>query len=173
MQNAFPPLTIMQEFRRAKAVCQRNPGIRQICRTDKSSAQVALSVEQQVVERKACGLKPDQAKSSRLAVRLSDSEREFVSQHAKTAHLTLSEYFRASILGPGYVSRIDPTKRQLLLDVSRELGRHGNNLNQIAHHLNAGIIDPINGHDTLSVLARSLLSAYQNVRESLTEGKQY
>ncbi len=173
MQPAFSPLTIMQEFRRAKAVCQRNPVVRQTCRTAKSSAQVAPWVRPQAVSPKACVLKHGRKRPHRLMARFSEDERETVIGKAKMSSLSVNEFIRASILGAGYVSRIDPTKRQLLLEASRELGHQGNNLNQIAKHLNGGILDPMNGNDMLSVLARSLLAAHQTVRKALTEGEIY
>jgi hypothetical protein len=167
------PISLVQlEFRRARALCNRSiPLGKYDALKIKSSAQVALSVEQQVVERKASGLKPEKAKTFRLAVRLSEHERETVVRRAEKACLTLSEYFRASILGPEFVSNNDPVKRELLKNISRELGRQGNNLNQIAKHLNAKMASLDQGNSMLAMIARSLLSAHQAVRQALTEGK--
>jgi len=171
MDDSFPSLTYLQ-FRRAKALCKRSARITfDTAGKTKSSAQVALSVEQQVVERKACGLKPDKSKPFRLAVRLSENEREHVVRQAEKARLTLSEYFRASILGPEFVSNIDPVRQKQLQDISRELGRQGNNLNQIAKHLNGGTASPEQGESMLAMLTRSLLSAHKAVRHALAEGR--
>lgn len=84
--DSFPSLTYLQ-FRRAKALCRRGARITHLNGDKpKSCAQVALSVEQQVVERKACGLKPDKSKPFRLAVRLSENEREHVVRQAEKAY---------------------------------------------------------------------------------------
>ncbi|MCL2505526.1 MAG: plasmid mobilization relaxosome protein MobC, partial [Alphaproteobacteria bacterium] len=80
-------------------------------------------------------------------------------------------YIRASVLGAGYVSAIDPTKHQLLINIQRELNKQGTNLNQIAKHLNAGILNPFQGKDHLSLLARSLLNAHSSVRLALSESR--
>lgn len=84
----------------------------------------------------------------------------------------MSKYFRAAILGPDYVAQTDPAKHELLRQLGRELGRQGTNLNQIAHQLNAGSINPHEGDSMLSQLARSLLAAHRAVRLALTEGRQ-
>jgi len=137
----------------------------------KSSAQVALSVEQMLVQRRSGGLKPDKSRPFHIGIRLSQNERELVVQHAEKSGLTISEYVRASVLGAGYASSIDPVKRQQLVDANRELSRQGNNLNQIAKHLNAGIASPEQGESMLDILARGLLAAYTSVRKALAEGQ--
>ena len=138
----------------------------------KSFAQVALCVEQHVVERKACGLKPDQERSSRLAVRLSDSERDYVKRKAKTARLSLSEYIRVSVLGDVYVSTVDPERQKLLHELSRELGKQGSNLNQIAKHLNTRG-ESQQGEGMLAELFDSLVDAHNAVRRAMAERKLY
>ncbi len=85
----------------------------------------------------------------------------------------MSDYFRASILGPGYAVTIDPMKRQLLQDMLRELNRQGNNLNQIARLLNAGNMTPDHGERELARLTYALIAAQRAVREALAEGKTY
>ena len=137
-----------------------------------SSAQVATYVGQQAVGHMSGGLKPKDSKPFRISVRFSEMEREILVRQAEKSCLTVSEYIRASVLGAGYLSAIDPVKRQLLKNVSRELGRQGNNLNQIAKHLNAGVALPEQGNSMLAMITRSLLSAHQIVRQALTEGMQ-
>ena len=141
-------------------------------KTSKSFAQVALCVEQHVVERKACGLKPDQERTSRLAVRLSDSERDYVRKRAKTARLSLSEYIRVSVLGDAYVSTVDPERQKLLHELSRELGKQGSNLNQIAKHLNTRG-ESQQGEGMLAELFDSLVAAHNAVRRAMAERKRY
>ena len=138
---------------------------------EKSSAQVALSVGQQVVGRKSCVLKHGESKPFRITARFSECEREILVRQAEESRLTVSEYIRASVLGQRYVSSIDPVKRELLRNVSRELGKQGGNLNQIAKHLNSGTSSPEQGNSMLAIIARSLLSAHSTVRNTLAEGR--
>ena len=165
---------IQLQFLNAKVLCKRQgPARPQNLRNKKSYAQVAPSVEQRVVRQSSGGLKPRESKPYRLGVRLSENEHEIVVRHAQNAGLTVSEYVRVSALGPTYASSIDPVKRQLLQDISRELGRQGNNLNQIAKHLNAGTTSSTEGDSMLGMIARSLLSAHMKVARALAEGKRY
>ncbi len=138
-----------------------------------SFTQVAPSVQRQAVSHRACGLKPENSRVSHIGIRFTTQEREFVVQQAKKSCLTLSEYIRASSLGPGYAATIDPMKRQLLQDAIRELNRQGNNLNQIARQLNTGHLTPEQGERELTRLERALIAAQRAVRHALTEGKSY
>lgn len=191
MTDTPKPLSPMQQaFRQAgKSVCNRyavlndmtpvqqvshvEQNVGQKCETGKSYAQVAPSVQRQAVSQRACGLKPGESRVSHIGIRFSVQEREFIVQQAKKTCLTLSEYIRASALGPGYAATIDPMKRQLLQDAIRELNRQGNNLNQIARHLNAGDMEPDQGERELSRLEQSLIAAQRAVRAALAEGKSY
>ena len=166
------PSLIEWQFRRAmKNVCYRKDHVEQKTGESKSTAQVAPFVQRSAVEQKSSGLKPERIRVFSIGIRLSQSERDSVVQQAQKARLTISEYVRASILGAGYVSAIDPVQRQFLLDVSRELGRQGTNLNQIAKQLNAGFISAEQGETILGLLARSLLNAHQDVRQALLVGR--
>ena len=163
---------IRAAFRRAqKDICSHQTKEEVVKREPKSYAQVATSVEHFAVQRLSGGLKPKKSRPFHIGIRLSDSEREIVVQQAEKSRLTLSEYVRASILGHGYVSAIDPMKQQLLLDAVRELSRQGNNLNQIAKRLNADHLSPEQGEHVLALLARSLLAAHGSVRYALAEGR--
>lgn len=177
---------IHRQFRLARlAICQRNRSVvrhppvkqkgdvTQITEKAKSYAQVAPSVQRQAVSQGACGLKPGESRVSHIGIRFAPQERAFIVQQAKKTCLTLSEYIRASALGPGYAATIDPMKRQLLQDAIRELNRQGNNLNQIARHLNAGDMEPDQGERELSRLEQSLIAAQRAVRAALAEGKDY
>ncbi len=139
----------------------------------KSAAQVATCVGQQAVGHVSGELKLNDSKSIRVSVRFSETEHEILVRHAEKSCLTVSEYIRASVLGAGYLSAIDPVKRELLKNVSRELGRQGNNLNQIAKHLNGGTASPEQGDSMLAIIARSLLSAHKTVRHALADGRKY
>lgn len=185
MTDKTSPSTMQLAFRQAgKALCQRNTSVEhthveqqksveQNSQNYKSYAQVAPSVQRQAVSQRACGLKPGESRVSHIGIRFSRQEREFIVQQAKNTSLTLSEYIRASALGPGYAATIDPMKRQLLKDAIRELNRQGNNLNQIARNLNAGNLTPNQAERELSRLELSLIAAQRAVRAALTEGKSY
>ncbi len=74
-----------------------------------------------------------------LHLRLTDVEYEVVSEAAKQAKLTLSEYTRRQLAG-----RKVTVKYEIVADVPElkkliaEFGKIGGNLNQIARHLNQG-----------------------------------
>ena len=74
-----------------------------------------------------------------LHLRLTDVEYEVVSEAAKQANLTLSEYTRRQLAG-----RKVSVKYEIVADVPElkkliaEFGKTGSNLNQIARHLNQG-----------------------------------
>ena len=169
-RHAFPLVHL--QFHRAKALCNRSiPLGKYDALKTKSSAQVALSVKQQAVKRKSGELKLGKSKHSFIGIRFEKNERETVVKHAEQSGLTISEYVRASVLGAGYISTIDPVKRELLQNISRELGRQGNNLNQIAKHLNGNKASPEQGDSLLAHIARSLLAAHKSVRLALAEGR--
>ncbi len=172
--NRYAALNNMTSAQQGSPVGQQvRQNVGQECETGKSYAQVATYVQRQAVERKSCGLKPENSRVSHIGIRFSPQEREFVVQQAQRSHLTISEYIRASALGPGYAATIDPMKRQLLTDTLRELNRQGNNLNQIARHLNGGNLTPDQGDRELALLAHSLMAAQRMVRRALAEGKTY
>lgn len=163
---------IQLQFRSAKAaICDRKDNVRQQGTKSKSYAQVETLVRPQAVSPKSGELKLGRKRHHRLMARFSEAEREIVTAKAQASHLSVNEFIRVSVLGAGYVSSTDPVKRKLLLDISRELGRQGNNLNQIAKHLNAGIAAPEQGDSMLAIIARSLLAAHKVVRQTLAEGQ--
>lgn len=152
------------------------PPVEQIVRQESLKGKNSLqepSVQRQAFSNGASGLKTEHSRVSHIGIRFTTEEREFVVQQAKKSCLTLSEYIRASSLGPGYAATIDPMKRQLLQDAIRELNRQGNNLNQIAIHLNTGILASEQGERELTRLEKALIAAQRAVRHALTEGKSY
>ena len=66
---------------------------------------------------------------------LSEEEKSKIQEKANKAGITMSEYVRRCALGRKIPSYGDVT---ILQNISAELGKIGSNLNQIAHHLNAG-----------------------------------
>ena len=188
--NNRPPIT--PQFRHtARAVCRpfglydslKNPAPPQSGETqersdilsdkkEKSFAQVAPLVRPPVVRPKPCELKLGRERPHRLMARFSDDEKAFVQRKAKTARLSLSEYIRVSVLGDVYVSTVDPERQKLLLNLSRELGHQGNNLNQIAKHLNTGG-ESQQGEGMLAAIFDSLVDAHNAVRRAMAERKRY
>jgi hypothetical protein len=104
-----------------------------------------------------------------LGVRFSQTEIEIVRGKAKTAGCSTNSYIRAAALGSSYRPPLDPGLKRALLLLTRELTAQGNNVNQIARHLNAGII-PSGQGAVLSALAASLEETLRRVREALGRG---
>jgi hypothetical protein len=86
-----------------------------------------------------------------VAARLTPSEYAAIAEKSAAAGLSLSAYARACLLGdPGLrAKRAPPLNRVALGEAIAALNRVGNNLNQIAHHLNAG------GHPDRAAIAAS------------------
>lgn len=63
----------------------------------------------------------------------------------------------------------DTELKRILLSLARELTAQGNNLNQVARRLNAGIAPAMHGA-TLEALTSSLKETLQQVREALARG---
>lgn len=159
-------------FRRAKIdLCSRKTKVENVQREPKSCAQVEISVKQQAVKQKSGGLKPEGGRAAFIGIRLSSQERQLVIGRAINSGLKLSAYARAALLGADYVTKHDPVRRELLRDLSVELGRQGNNLNQIAKQLNSGFVTQDDAYALLNDLGGSLVAAHNAVRLAMTEGK--
>ena len=178
--------SIHKQFRQAaKELCSETKNVGQkdaknVKQNFKSSAQVESSVAPHVAHSVAHVVAPHSAgsfpepqckKSYTHGLRLREGELDIIRGKAQELNMSVNAYIRASVLGAGYVSAIDPAKRQLLINIQSELNKQGSNLNQIAKHLNAGILNPYQGKDHLSLLARSLLNAHTSVRQALSEGR--
>ena len=101
----------------------------------------------------------------RLAqIRLDDAEQAKLEERASASGLSTGAYLRAAALGGAGV-RAKPrasVDRQLLARANADLNRVGNNINQIAHALNAGRDPPhvlaeamVDLRDVLSALRRA------------------
>ena len=74
-------------------------------------------------------------KSKRITIRLSEEEHNALIDKAAKAELRISALIRAALNH----ARIDPCdKKSVPLPLLRELNAIGNNLNQVARHLNFG-----------------------------------
>lgn len=90
-----------------------------------------------------------------VRARVTETEYAAIEERARRAGLSTAAYLRACALGDSgpRAKRAPPVNRELMATALADLNRVGNNLNQIAHHLNAG------GHpnQTLIVDARAEL----------------
>jgi hypothetical protein len=75
-----------------------------------------------------------------VKIALTEAERQSVEEKTASAGLSLSAYGRACLLGDAgpRARRAPPVHSLLLAEATAALNRVGNNINQIAHHLNAG-----------------------------------
>jgi hypothetical protein len=106
-----------------------------------------------------------------VLVPLLDEERAAVEERATTAGLSLAAYGRTCMLGAAgpRARKRAPVDRELLARTNADLNRVGNNLNQIAHALNAG------GSVILSEIAatsRELLATLTDIRRALGYDRQ-
>jgi len=168
LPNIFDQLEAAYGSRKTKT-----RAVQQMSDKTKSSAQVATSVRPQVVRPKSCGLKPKRNRPHRLMARFSDTEREIVDNKAREAFLSVNEFIRASVLGDGYVSRLDPVKKALLLKISHDLSKHGGHLGYIENYLRTDNSNPSEGNSMLAMVVRSLIAAHGAVNKALVMGLDY
>jgi hypothetical protein len=186
LTDKTPPILkpIQMQFRAAKSLCQRisvlslQPQSATVTASDagdgffkKSYAQVETLVLPQAVIPKSCGLKPRKKRPSPLTIRASESQKDCLRQKARAAGISLNRFALASALGSYYKPPADPGLIRVLLKISRELTAQGNNLNQIAKHLNSGTATAQQGQSLLDVLGRSLLRTHKSVRDALAHGE--
>ena len=139
----------------------------------KSSTQVETLVLPQAVIPKSCELKLKTAKAriSPLTIRVSKEQKESIRQKAQTAGVPVGRYVIAATLGADYKPPKDPELVGALLVLNRELTAQGNNLNQIAKHLNGGSASPAEGEGMLGMIGRSMLRTHKAIRGVLAHGK--
>jgi hypothetical protein len=138
----------------------------------KSYAQVAPSVSHSVSQ-KACGLKPKaklEEKSRTITVRFKIEELAVIKTKAQLAKCPTNTYIRAAALGSDYKPPINPELQKTLLAVNRELTSQGNNLNQIAKHLNSGTATPDQTVAMLDSIRVPLIRALLAVKAALVQG---
>ena len=98
-------------------------------------------------------------KSKRITIRLSEEEHDELIHKAAKAEMRISALIRAAIDS----AQIDPCdKKSVPLPLLREINAVGNNLNQIARHLNFG--NPID---------EAVLFTLSNIEERLDDLRQY
>ncbi len=140
-------------------------------------------VESLVLPNSSAGLKPggnaweedgtdrDSIKRpSPLTIRLSERQKKIIRAKAQAAAISVNRFVLAAALGSDYRPPADPELTRALLRVYRELNAQGNNLNQIARQLNAGLILPGQG-PMLDALAASIAETLRRVQTALAEGR--
>jgi len=161
-----------RNYRRANELHNRGEPISfGVHNKNKSCAQVAPSVEQNIVQQKPGGLKPNKIRPFNIGIRLTPHEREIVVQQAEKWGLTISEYVRKAAVEPLQPISKDPERYRHLENICRELKRQGTNLNQIARKFNAHVLSPPEAESLVHIIARPLMQAYQAVCHAMTEGK--
>lgn len=115
-------------------------------------------------------------RSKHLTLRLSPEERAAIDEAAERAGLTAGSYARDLLLNapaPRQVRR-PPVERRELARLLGELGRVGNNLNQIARNSNAGaFVDGVAMNEVMAgllILRDAILSALGRSPDSRTDG---
>lgn len=107
---------------------------------------------------------------SPLTIRLSERQRQIIRAKAQAAAISVNRFVLAAALGSDYKPPIDPELTRALLRVYRELNAQGNNLNQIARQLNAGLVLP--GQTAmLDALALSIQETLRRLQMALVEGR--
>jgi len=76
------------------------------------------------------------------AIRFNDAELAALHAAAERAGLTVGAYIRQTVLGapPPRQSRRPPVEKEALARILAQVGKIGSNVNQLAHHANAGSI---------------------------------
>lgn len=140
-------------------------------------------VESLVLPNSPGGLKPggitwdehaseyDSAKRpSPLTIRLSERQKRIIRAKAQAAAISVNRFVLAAALGSDYKPPADPELTRALLRVYRELNAQGNNLNQIARQLNAGLVLP-GQNAMLDALATSIVETLSRVQTALAESR--
>lgn len=103
----------------------------------------------------------------RLAVRLDPVERQTVDALARACGLPLAEYMRRCALHQ--TVRALPRLPEVNLKVYSELGRIGNNINQISASLNKQQLDGGTGAQRVAAALPKLYELIQDTRRQLVE----
>jgi len=109
-------------------------------------------------------------RKSPLTLRVSEFERNFIKFKAEQAGLSTNAYIKAAAMGSDYRPPKDLEFKDLMRQTLRELLRHGNNLNQIARHLNAHIATPDQAANAVEAIRPDYIRTLKTVRSTLAEG---
>jgi Bacterial mobilisation protein (MobC) len=172
------------EFRKSELSFHRIPTA-VVPTTDRSCREESYAqVESLVVPNSGGGLKPgSKTRQERpsggttrsrvypLSVRVPEHQRKAICSKARAAGVSVNRFLIAAALGLDYRPPVDRGLALALLAIHRELAAQGNNLNQIARQLNAGIVLPGQG-TLLNALAVSIQETHGAVRALLVRGKE-
>lgn len=164
----YPSLTRPLTPRERAILSHRMTMEQQNSKKSKSCTQVESFVSHENGSQDSGELKLDETRTSRIVIRFTKEEKEYVGIQAEKARMPVSHYVRLTLLKR---PSLDPERNELLHKANFELTKQGTNLNQIAKHLNAGAVSIERGDSMLAMIARSLLSAHRVIQQALAEGK--
>lgn len=139
----------------------------------KSSAQVETLVIPRAVIPMSGELKLNVKRPSPLTLRASENQKAIIRAKARAASVTVNHFVLAAALNSDYKPPRNPELIKALLAANRELTAQGNNLNQIAKHMNSSQARPDEGNSLLAIIVRSMLNTHKAVREALAGSKTY
>ena len=89
-------------------------------------------------------------RNRKITVRLSEKERKFLGEQADAGGMKIEPYIRELIMGNEVKSR----PKEEWAEVVRQVAAVGNNINQIARSVNAGIAAPKDAREAVELLGR-------------------
>lgn len=110
-----------------------------------------------------------QRRPSPLTVRLTELQRQIIRDKARLAGISVNRFVLASALGSNYRPPADPDLLKALFALNRELTAQGNNLNQIAKQLNAGLITSGVALKQVNALSESMRITHVAIRKALVK----
>ena len=111
-------------------------------------------------------------KSELLGVRFRAGELSIVRLKARQAGVSTNAYIRAAAFGSEGRHPRNADLLNVLRALNLELTRQGNNLNQIAKHLNNGAASPTEAEGMLGAIARSHIQTHKKIRAALADGQE-
>lgn len=110
-------------------------------------------------------------KSHRIYVKINETDKARIANYARMHNSDIAKLFRQCFIDY-IIEQDEPTSKSLdtLKSIQRELNHIGNNINQIAHQLNAGqsVSDftPLNDFESLSKSLKKALNQVRPLRSS-------
>ena len=137
---------------------------------DNSEALLQMLREHEPELPEQAGAASPESNRYRRSISLSSYEYEIIRQKVQEAGCKFNTYVRAALLGSDYQQPMDKDIRQALLGLNHELTKQGNNINQIARHLNAGIRTPTQANQALEAMRPEYLQTLKAIRTALSFG---
>lgn len=95
---------------------------------------------------------------------------QIIRDKARLAGISVNRFVLASTLGSNYRPPANPELIKALFALNRELTAQGNNLNQIARQLNAGLMAPSVAVERVDALSESMRITHVAIRKVLLRG---